>query len=136
MLLVGAGLLVQTLRQLERVDLGFRPEGLLTFQLSLPPTQYPLNGRAFAFYKELLESLRGLPGVRDAAISSGVPFGVGNYTATPVSTVGVSVLPAGTAVTVDWRLVSPGYFRTMGIPVLAGRTFADSDDANAPRSSS
>jgi predicted permease len=104
-LLVAAGLLGQSLQALQRVDLGFRPEGLLTFQLSLPPARYPAGGKAFAFYRELLESLRSLPGVRDAAISSGIPFGVGNYTATPVGTVGPSVLPVGTAVAIDarWR---------------------------------
>src|SRR5262249_32831087 len=83
------------------------------------------------FYRELLESLRTLPGVRSAAVSSGIPFGLGNYTTTPMTTVGRSALPVGAAVPIDWRLVSPDYFRSLRLPVLRGRVFTDADDANA-----
>jgi putative ABC transport system permease protein len=130
-LLVGAGLLVQSLLELQRVRLGFQPDGLMTFQLSLPAAKYP-GDKAPAFYRELLESLRTAPGIRDAAISSGLPFGAGNYTTTPIQTVGKSVLPAGTAVPIDWRIVSPGFFRTLEIPLLRGRDFTDADAPPAP----
>ncbi len=66
-----------------------------------------------------------MPGVRDAAVSSGIPFGAGNYTTHPMLAGGQSVLPAGTAVPIDWRIVSPGYFRTLRIPLLRGRDFTD-----------
>jgi predicted permease len=125
-LLIGAGLLVQSLFELQRVRLGFQPAGVLTFQLSLPPTKYP-GGKGPAFYRELLESLRTVPGIRAAAVSSGVPFGAGNYTTTPVVTVGKSVVPAGTAIPIDWRIVSPGFFRALEIPLLRGRDFTDAD---------
>src|SRR5262245_47545374 len=73
MLLIGAGLLVQSLLRLQRVDPGFKPERLLTFQLSLPQAKYP-GERGTSFYSELLTALRAAPGVRDAAASSGIPF--------------------------------------------------------------
>jgi putative ABC transport system permease protein len=130
MLLVGAGLLVQTLVQLQRVELGFQPGHLLTFQLSLPTAKYPLDSKAPVFYTDLIASLRSVPGVRSAAISSGVPFGQGNYTTTPVMTIGKSVVPPETAIPIDWRIVSPEFFRTLGVPLVRGRTFTTADGAN------
>jgi len=133
MLLIGAGLLAQSLLRLQHVNLGFQPDRLLTFQLQLPPTKYPPDTTA-SVYRTLLESFRAIPGVRDAAVSSGIPFGQGNYTATPIVTTGPSPLPADTAITTDWRVVSPGYFRAMQIPLLRGREFIDTDlAATAPR---
>jgi putative ABC transport system permease protein len=133
MLLIGAGLLAQSLLRLQHVNLGFQSDRLLTFQLQLPTTTYPPDTTA-SVYRTLLESLRAIPGVRDAAVSSGIPFGQGNYTATPIVTTGPSPLPADTAITTDWRVVSPGYFRAMQIPLLRGREFIDTDlAAAAPR---
>ena len=126
MLLVGAGLLTQSLLRLQHVNLGFDPDRLLTFQLSLPPARYA-DSRGTIFYRDLLTTLRAAPGVRDAAISSGVPFGAGNYTTTPIATTGASPLPADAAVPTAWRIVSPAYFRTMRIPLMRGREFEDAD---------
>jgi putative ABC transport system permease protein len=127
-LLIGAGLLMQSLVRLQHVTLGFEPDRLLTFQIALPRSQYPPE-KGTAFYRTLLESLRGTPGVRGAAASSGIPFGAGNYTTTPIATTGQSVLPAETAIATDWRIVTPGFFRTMNIPLVRGREFVDSDVA-------
>ena len=126
-LLIAAGLLIQTLLQLQRTDLGFQPAGLLTFQLSPPPTKYPLNSGAPTLYRSLLESVRALPGVRAAAVSSGIPFGGGNYTSTAITPDGPSELTPGTGVSTEWRVVSPGYFATLGVPILRGRDFTDAD---------
>ena len=125
-LLIGAGLLGQSLLRLQHVSLGFQPDRLLTFQLSLPRTKYPVE-KSIAFYHELLESLRATPGVRAAAASSGIPFGNGAYTQTPIVTTGPSPLPPETAVPTDWRVVTPGFFQAMNIPLLRGRDFADAD---------
>jgi putative ABC transport system permease protein len=126
-LLVGAGLLIQTLVQLQRTRLGFEPNGVLTFQLAPPAAGYPLDSKAPAFYRALVESLRTVPGVRDAAISSGIPFGAGNYTTTPMAASTGSALPPDAAVPIDWRIVSPGFFHTLGIPLLRGRDLTDAD---------
>jgi len=126
-LLIGAGLLIQSLLHLQEAHLGFAPHGLITFQLAPPTAKYPVTSKAPLLYRALLESLQSVPGVRGAAVSSGVPFGAGNYTTHPMITNGQSVLAPGTAVPIDWRIVSPGYFATMHIPLLRGRNFTDAD---------
>ena len=130
-LLICAGLLLETLLHLERVPLGFQPDKLLTFQLSPPDKKYP-NDKSWPFYERLLDSLKGVHGIRSAAISSAVPFGAGAYTRTPVNTLGKSALPPGEATPADWRIVSPGYFQTLGIPILKGRDFTPRDRLPGP----
>jgi predicted permease len=140
-LLIGAGLLIQTLANLQRARLGFESRGLITFQLAPPTTQYSTvgskdasgyqgPGKAQELYRSLLESLRSLPGVRDAAVSSGIPFGAGTYSRSPWTADGSQVLAPDASVAIDWRAVSPGYFRTMQVPLLRGRDFSDSDDGH------
>jgi len=129
-LLIGAGLLIQSFVELQRVRVGFESKGVLTFQISLPPAKYGA-AKAPRFFRDLLEAIRTVPAVRSAGVSSGIPFGQGNYTTTPVTTTGKSVLPPGTAIPINWRLVSPDFFRTMSIPLLRGRTFTDADDGGA-----
>jgi len=130
-LLIGAALLVRSLLQLERVPLGFDPAGVTAFQLSLPTTKYTMVKRV-AFYRELRPALAAIPGVESVALSSGIPFGVGNFTTSPFAAPGSAALPAGASVPVDWRTVSPGYFATVKIPLLRGRDFSDSDTATSP----
>ena len=130
-LLICAGLLLETLLHLQHVTLGFQPDHLLTFQLSPPAAKYP-NNKAWPFYERLLDSLNGVHGIRSEAISSGVPFGAGLYSRTPVDTVGKSALPPGEATPADWRMVSPGYFQTLGIPILKGRDFTPQDRPPGP----
>ncbi|HET9405986.1 MAG TPA: ABC transporter permease [Candidatus Sulfotelmatobacter sp.] len=126
-LLIGAGLFTRSLLNLQNVRLGFAPQGLLTFQLSPPATKYPPNSKAPQLYRALLDSLQSIPGARGAAVSSGIPFGAGAYNTHPMLTTDTSALPPGTKVPIDWRIVSPGYFKTMGIPLLQGREFTDAD---------
>jgi putative ABC transport system permease protein len=130
-LLIAAGLLAQSLVKLQHVPIGFDPAGLLTFQVSLPLTKYPAD-KAPLFHSQLLASLRTIPGVEDAAVSSGIPFGVGNLTTTPMSPNGRSALPPGTAIPIDWRIVSPGFFRVLRIPLIRGRDLSDADGPAAP----
>ena len=130
-LLIGAGLFIESLGNLQRVHLGFEPHGLISFQLSPPKEKYPLNSKAPQLYRALLDSLQSIPGVRDASISSGIPFGAGTYSRHPMITTEKSVLPPASAVPIDWRIISPGYFKTMGIPLLQGRDFTDADGPNA-----
>jgi putative ABC transport system permease protein len=130
MLLIGAGLLGRTLLQLQREPIGFTPDRLLTFQVSPPPSKYPLDSKAPLFYTSLIDALRVLPGVNGAAVSSGLPFGNGNYTQTPM------LAPGGGTVTdapfpIDWRIVSQDFFTVMKIPVIRGRLFTDTDRGDA-----
>jgi len=126
-LLIGASLLIQSLANLQHVRLGFDPRALITFQLAPPVAQYPLADKGPQFYHTLIEELQSIPGVRGVAVSSGIPFGAGNYARHPMITSEASVLPPGTAVPIDWRSVSNGYFDTMRIPLLRGRVFNDAD---------
>ena len=130
-LLVGAGLLMQSLLRLQQVHVGFRPEGLLTFQLAAPPARYPSQVKRWGLYREVLQSLAAIPGVRGAAMSSGIPMGQGSYNRSPFMPTGASILPVGASIPTDWRTVSPGYFRLMGIPLLSGRDFTDQDAPGA-----
>ena len=131
-LLIGAGLLIQSLANLQRVQLGFDSHGLMTFQLAPPVPQYPLADKGPELYHRLIENLQSIPGVRSAAVCSGIPFGAGNRSRHPMITTDASVLPPGTAVPIDWTSISPGYFDTMRIPLLRGRTFTDADVRTAP----
>jgi putative ABC transport system permease protein len=132
LLLIGAGLLIRSLANLQRVQLGFISHGLITFQLDPPTSRYPVIGKAPQLYRILVDSLRSIPGVRGASVSSGIPFGAGNYTTHPMFTTEPSVLRPGSLVPIDWRIVSPGYFKVMNIPLLRGRDFTDADDDKAP----
>ena len=131
-LLIGAGLLIQSLANLQRVQLGFDSHRLITFQLGLPVAKYPLTDKGPDFYRTLVEDLKSIPGAQGAAISSGIPFGAGNYARHPMITTEASNLAPGTAVPIDWRSISPGYFETMHIPLLRGRTFTEADVRTAP----
>jgi len=131
-LLIGAGLLMQSLLRLQQVRLGFQTDRLLTFQLSLPQSKYPDKTKAWAFYQALLPNLRSVPGVRAAAVCSGIPLGAGNYNTTPATPMGKSLLPPGTAIPIDWRTISPGYFSAMEIPLVRGRYFTDQDGPDTP----
>ncbi|HZP22739.1 MAG TPA: ADOP family duplicated permease, partial [Terriglobales bacterium] len=132
-LLIGAGLFIQSFAKLTRVHLGFDSHGLITFQLAPPTEKYAVTSKAPELYRALLESLQSIPGVQSAAISSGIPFGAGNYTTHPIFTNDRSILPGDAAVPVEWRIVSPSYFRTMNIPLLRGRGFSDADGPSAPK---
>lgn len=127
MLLIGAGLFIQTLVNLQSVKLGFEPHGLITFQVALPPGKYPAKTEAPLFLREMIESLEALPGVRSTAVSSGIPFGAGAYYSHPMMATENSILAPDAKVPIDWRIVNPGYFKTMNIPLLQGREFEYSD---------
>jgi putative ABC transport system permease protein len=130
-LLVVAGLLVETASRLGRVALGFDAAHVLTFQVNLPQAKDPTAAGPHAFLRELCPALAALPGVTAAAVSSGVPMGAGNFTATPIRPLGSTTMKPDDALTVDWRLAGPDYFKVMSIPLLRGRAFTDADDVNA-----
>jgi putative ABC transport system permease protein len=130
-LLTGAGLLIRSFLQLQQVELGFRPDNLLTMQLALPRAKYQGEPQRLAFYDALFERLRGLPGVRGAGAISSIFL-----SNTPNST-GFTI--EGRERTLDIRNVevpfdpvTPDYFRVMGIPVTRGRAFGAQDVAASP----
>ncbi len=130
-LLVGAGLLMQSLLRLQKAPLGFRPEGILSFQLAPPVAKYPDQVKRWALFRQVLQSLSTIPGVTGTATSSGIPMGQGSYNRSPFMPTGASILADGTSLPIDWRIASPGYFQLMGIPLLAGRDFTEHDGPGA-----
>jgi len=126
-LLVGAGLLVRSFLELQRVDPGFRAERVLTFRLSLPRTRYVTRESGTAFARRLEERLRALPGVEAIGASSALPFDDLPNWSTPYTFDGVDEKTRGGR-EADARSVSPGWFQTIGAQLVAGRAFEESDD--------
>src|SRR5439155_844389 len=125
-LLVGAGLLVRSLRRLIAVDPGFDPVNLSAVTITLPPPAYPDSLRRVAFYERLLERVRTMPGVQSAGIISWLPITPSNAS-TPLTVVGRPEPSLGPASAAAFRLVDPGYFAAMRIPLKRGRSLAPSD---------
>jgi putative ABC transport system permease protein len=131
-LFIGAALLLQSFRNLLKVDPGFRAENVLTARIELPENQYTDDTRARGFYEQLLARVEAMPGVRAAGLCNMIPFGSsgdGN-----VFTIEGREPGPSEPLPVAWvRDVSPNYFTAMGIPLLKGRSFQTSDnDAAAP----
>jgi len=128
-LVVGAGLLLRSFWELQRVDPGFQPRGLLTLELALPEATYPKPTQVAAFVERLTERLQALPGVESAAVMNGLPP---RREVDANDTVFESVPkdPKGPPHNVDfWQFVTADYFRTMRIPLVAGRFFSARDGA-------
>jgi predicted permease len=128
-LLAGAGLLLRSLWNLERVPLGLNSDRVLTASFVLGRQGYGEGSRQLAFFDELDRRLRAIPGVESAAISDSLPPS-GGTRSRPFSTIEVEgrpPIPEGTEGMVSWRYVTPGYFATLGVPIRRGRGFAEED---------
>ena len=130
-LLASAGLLIRSFIQLLKTDPGFNPDRLLTMNLVLPTAKYKEEPQRAAFYSDLLQRVNQLPGVTSAAIVNHLPLG-GSNSSTSFLVEGVPDPPPGQEFDGRYRVCSPGYFQTMGISVLKGRSFTDQDKAGAP----
>src|SRR5262245_12504790 len=130
-LLVGAGLLMASFWKLTDVSPGFRPNQLVTMRLTLPFARYPDHARAVAFYETLLDRLRILPGIDRAATTSAPPFS--GFDGRLNLEVEDREIESPIPVRAHPRVVSPGYFQTMNIPLVRGRVFNDRDTADAPK---
>ena len=129
-LLVGAILLLRSFARLTHVDPGFRADHVLTFRMALPPTTYKGDAALTGFYDRLLGDLRGLPGVTSAAMVQTMPMR-GDYVLS-FEIQGRPPSKPGESASANHRAISPDYFRTLGIPLLRGRTFTDRDAEKAP----
>jgi hypothetical protein len=128
-LLVGAGLLIRTLRNLENTPLGIRVDGLVVFGLKPNPRSIP---EGVAFYQELMRKLRALPGVESVTVmEERLGSGWSNNGDMMVDGKLPEVRNGGSR-WVRSNVVGPDFFRTLGVPILAGRDFLDSDDASSP----
>ncbi len=133
LLLFGAGLLARSFLSLQQVEAGFDPEGVLTFNLFLNEGDHPDNAGRAAFVGDALERFEALPGVERAAAVMGLPLAGMNYTISVEELDGAPAYEgAGEEDYVQLRVVTPDYFRTLGIPVLKGRGFTDRDRLGTP----
>lgn len=131
LLLIGAGLLVRSFERLLRTDPGFVPGHVLTMEVSLPNTKYVRPQQQIDFFREVLRRVSALPGVRSAAISATLPLQFRRVT--PLLPQGQPAVPLMQRPFIDIEAVSPAWFATMRVPLLAGRIFTDADDAQAPK---
>jgi len=131
MLLIGAGLLLNSFLRLISQNPGYDPKGVLTLQISLPRARYAQPELQTAFYSRLLEGVRGIPGVSSAGLANLMPMSRANMQMR-FDIVGRPA-PADPSETpqAGVRLVSPGFARAMAIPLLQGRDFTDDDRQNS-----
>jgi putative ABC transport system permease protein len=129
-LLAGAGLMIRSFLRLQSVDSGFDPRNLLTLRLSLPEARYPEAQQVISFYQQLTDRLGRLPGVESVAATHALPLsGMGGVR--PFTVEGSPRQEPGKVPDVQYRMVSPGYFRTMKIPLIRGRDFTKQDEGQA-----
>jgi putative ABC transport system permease protein len=130
-LLIAAGLLIESFAQLARVRPGFNPESVLTFNVALPDTPYRDRIKASAFYAELVRRIESLSGVKSAAAGNALPLS-GAEEVDGFEIEGQPKPASGELRTANFRWVTPNYFRTLQIPLQRGRAFTERDNANAP----
>lgn len=129
-LLVGAGLLFRSFMRLQSVTTGFVSEKVLTARLTPAGTTYANQTDYNRFYRQVLEKVSGLPGVQDVGVINTLPLDKGPTAGFRVD--GRTVTTPDKWPSVNYRAVSPNYFRAMGIPVVQGRAYTDRDNENAP----
>jgi putative ABC transport system permease protein len=126
-LLVGAGLTVRSLHHLLRVDVGFTTDRIYSFKTNLTQPEYPDQPRVDGFYEQLHARIDGLPGTRISGAISFLPLsGEGRVVELARDAEGTSRMPVG------WGIVRGRYFEAMGVPLVSGRFFDESDAAAAP----
>ena len=131
-LLVGAGLMLRTLDRLYRVDPGFDPERVLTMRVTPDGPRYaPAAGRA-AFHEQLVARVAAQPGVVSAAVAGTFPLNEEGSGIAEFVIEGRPDAAGGSQPHAETRVVTPGYLRTLGVPLLAGRGFTDADQDGAP----
>jgi putative ABC transport system permease protein len=129
-LLIGAGLLLRSFLALQSVSLGFNSDHILVADVYLASTKYADEEKRKVFFDSLLDKTRHMPGVIDAGLNDGIPFGYNSDHETLI----IAGQPVTDVSRLPWmihQIVSPGYFRALGIRLLKGRVFDDRDQPNA-----
>ena len=129
-LLIGSVLLIQTFVRLTHVDTGFRSDGILTMEVTLPKSRYSPE-RTAAFFQSVATGTSALPGVDAAGITSGVPL-TGRDSLVPITIEGNPAPQPGRELIAEYRVVTPGYFRVFGIPLREGAMLPDTQPAGHP----
>jgi putative ABC transport system permease protein len=131
LLLAAAGLTLKSFWHSQQVPLGFNPRGVLTMSIALPPSRYDSPEKIVHFYDQLVEKVRQLPGVSAAAVCSNAPFDHNEWDSSFHIT-GTQPDPHGQEPISEMAIVSPDYFRALGMPILRGRDFGPEDVSGRP----
>jgi putative ABC transport system permease protein len=130
-LLIGAGLMIKSFYQLLNVNPGFEPDHVLTASFSLPPVKYPGAEQQAAFFQQLVERVRALPGVQSAAFVNPLPLS-NNMIQNILTIEGRPPQAPGERLITNTRIASADYIQTMGIPIKRGRAFNEHDGKDGP----
>jgi putative ABC transport system permease protein len=131
-LLAGAVLMIKTIMRLSGVDPGYQPKNLLTLEYRLPQSRYKDGALQWNFHHQVVDRVSALPGVRSASIAIGIPFS-GNIGREPMVLLDRPQPQPGQEPIAEFNMADSNYFATMGIPLIAGRTFLESDQVGTPR---
>ena len=132
LLLIGAGLLINSFIHLRHLDPGFNSDHLLTAKVALSETKYPTKEKRAAFFQEVVRRVQPLPGVQSVGVGNNLPFTY-DGDSMPIGVEGLPDPPPDQRPDVVLRVVGPGYFRTMQIPLVKGRDFTEDDRDDAAR---
>jgi putative ABC transport system permease protein len=130
-LLVGAGLLIRSFAKLNQLDPGFNPERVLTMGVTLLPNKYPEEQQVATVYSQILERAATVPGVISVSATTGLPFSGANTTDNFTIEGRPAIAKEAEPLTEYW-VVTPGYFQLLGIPLLSGRDFSETDTKQSP----
>ncbi len=125
-LLAGAGLMIRSFYQLQQVDPGFDSTNVLTMYLPMPVEQYTTDAQVTSYFQQLIASADAVPGVRDAATTSALPLQGWGW-GMPFQIQGDPTVDVARRPGCFWKMVSPSYFRTLGMHLLKGRGLAETD---------
>jgi putative ABC transport system permease protein len=131
LLLAAAGLTLKSFWRSQQVPLGFNPRGVLTMSIALPASRYNSPEKIVPFYDQLVEKVKHLPGLTEAAICSNAPFDHHDWSSS-FHVTGMPPDPPGQEPISEMAIVSPDYFRALGMPILRGRDFGPQDVKGAP----
>ncbi|MGH9711094.1 MAG: ABC transporter permease, partial [Candidatus Acidiferrales bacterium] len=131
-LLVGAGLMMKSLYLLLSVNPGFQTNRVLSMEMNLRTQQYAKDPAVLNFWQQVLDRVRALPGVENAAVGTVVPL-TDNHSRGDITIEGMPLPRPGSWPHPDYHMVSPGYVETLGVPLVRGRAFTDADNENAAR---
>lgn len=130
-LLIAAGLLVRSFMRLQQIDLNFNPDNVLTMHIDLPDARYPEDRMNYAFFNQLLPRLSAQPNVQAVGLISNLPLS-GAVMGTNFNIEGRAPTSPADKPTSDYTIASPGFFTTLGIPIMRGRNFTEQDTLEAP----
>ena len=130
-LLIGCGLLIKSFYNLQQIDLGFEPENVLTMEYRLPRARYGRSEAQWNFHRQVVERIKEIPGVKSAGLIRGAPLSQ-NGGSVAVVLPDRERPPKGGEPRVYFNTATPGYFETMGVPLLRGRLFNERDAGDRP----